>query len=109
MGRSSKAPSLSRQCAILRAPHAGWASRLASTALPYMHRCAWARVRPSRTIRQVVIIGSRPRQPFVANIGADPEPPAQLPPVHILWHRKPDKLPPLIITDTSFHRMQGTL
>jgi hypothetical protein len=42
------------------------------------------------------IEGALPRQPLVPDIRAYPEPPAQLPPVHALLHRKANELAPLI-------------
>jgi len=53
-------------------------------------------VRPPRPIGQFHIAGLLPPQPLIANVRADPEPPAQLPTVDTLLHRKADKLTPLV-------------
>jgi hypothetical protein len=55
-----------------------------------------ASMRPPRPVGQFSIAGPLPRQPFVADVRAYPEPPAQLPPVDALLHRKANKLAPLI-------------
>src|SRR5947209_6952782 len=55
----------------------------------------WARMGATGTIRKLPI-GSPAAEPLVANLGADPEPPTQLPPVAPLLHRKTNKLTPLV-------------
>ncbi len=53
------------------------------------------RMRTPRAIRKLPI-GSKAAEPLVPNLGADPKPPAQLPPVRSLLVRQPNKLATLI-------------
>ena len=54
-----------------------------------------AHMRAARAISQLPITCLPPRQPFIAHIGTDPEPPAQLPAVRTLRQRQPHKFLPL--------------
>src|SRR5262245_35234698 len=89
-------PPRSKQRAILRAPQAGWASRTArNLCLSRPSRPRRACVGTPRAIGELPI-GFPAAQPLVTGVRVDPEPPAQLAPVHPLLHCQPNKLTPLI-------------
>src|ERR1700730_9671511 len=51
----------------------------------------WARMRTTRMVRKL-LAGLPSTKQFIACVGVNPEPPAELPPVRSLLHRKPHKL-----------------
>ena len=52
---------------------------------------AWARMRPARSVCDI-LIGPPPCKPLVTGVRMNIEPPTELPPVRSLLHRKPYKL-----------------